>query len=208
MTTPATATRGRGRPKGFDEDDVLDALVTLFWERGFEAASLGDIVRVAGLNKSSLYNTFGSKDEVFIRALERYIETRSVMLREMTDGTGGLDDLLAGIEAIRKELNSERGARGCLAVNTSTELGLRNEQVRDLSARFRSTMRDGFRRPLERAAELGEIPYELLETYVDMTQAFTVSLLVSARSGTTTEELNRQIDSMRTLIESWRSSRS
>lgn len=206
MTSGTAATRARGRPLGFDEDEVLDALVALFWEHGFEAASLSDIVQVAGLNKSSLYNTFGSKDQVFVRALERYVAARGAMLRELTDGSAGLDDLLAAFEAIREETTSERGAHGCLAVNTSTELGLRNDQVRELSERYRSSMRDGFRQPLQRAAELGEIPSELVETYVDMVQAFTVSLVVTARSAAPPAELHRQIDSMRTLIESWRSS--
>ncbi len=204
MTTAATKPRHRGRPRGFDEDEVLDALVALFWERGFEAASLTDIVDTAGLNKSSLYNAFGSKDEVFVRALERYVDARAAMLQEMTDGDAGIDDLLAAIEAIREEITSEQGARGCLAVNTSTELGLRNDQVRELSERYRSSLRHGFCRPLERAAALGEIPDELVETYVDIIQAFVVSLAVSARSAAPPEELNRQLDSMQTLIETWR----
>lgn len=207
MTSGGAATRARGRPLGFDEDEVLDALVALFWEHGFEASSLTDIVEAAGLNKSSLYNTFGSKDEVFVRALDRYVTARTAMLAEMTQGSAGLDDLLGALEAIRIEITSEQGANGCLAVNTSTELGLRNDQVRDLSERYRSSMRDGFRQPLQRAAELGEVPAELVDTYVDMVQAFMVSLVVTARSAAPAAELHRQIDSMRTLIETWRSPR-
>ena len=86
MDVIATEARGRGRPRQFDEDEVLDALVQLFWSRGFDDASLNEIVEAAGLNKSSLYNAFGSKDEVFFAVLDRYLDFRSGMLAEMFDG--------------------------------------------------------------------------------------------------------------------------
>ena len=80
MVTPmSTATPTRGRPRTFDEEAVLDALTALFWRQGYEATSMADIVEASGLNKSSLYNTFGSKQELFATILDRYVDMLSLI---------------------------------------------------------------------------------------------------------------------------------
>lgn len=206
MTSTAAAERGRGRPREFDEDEVLDAVIELFWEQGFEAASLTDIVEAAGLNKSSLYNTFGSKDELFRRALDRYICGRSEMLDQMTSGDGGLDDVLAIVEMLRSEVLGEHGRRGCLAINSSAELGFENSEVIEFAQRFRDSMRNALRRPLERAADAGEIDASLVDVYVDTLMSFMLATALSARGGASPDELGSHLDSMRGLIQSWRMS--
>src|SRR5690349_24968801 len=60
------------RPKSFDQDTVLDQAVQLFWERGYEATSMADLEAHLGLGRQSLYNTFGDKQALFLKALERY----------------------------------------------------------------------------------------------------------------------------------------
>jgi hypothetical protein len=80
--------RGWGRPRQFDVHAVLDALVQLFWDRGFEAVSLNDIVATAKLNRSSLYTTFGTKDQMFFAAVDRYLADRSATLDEALGGKG------------------------------------------------------------------------------------------------------------------------
>lgn len=176
----------------------------LFWEQGFEAASLTEIVDAAGLNKSSLYNTFGSKEALFGRALDRYICQRQKMLDQMTGGDGGLVDLLALVDVLRAESLSEGGRRGCLAVNSAAELGFESDEIVALAQRSRDDMRTGIRRPLERAADLGEIDPLLVDVYVDTAMSFMVATALSARSGASSDEIERHLDSMRRLIESWR----
>lgn len=204
MTEPAVAERSRGRPRGFDEESVLDAVIELFWEQGFEAASLADIVDAAGLNKSSLYNAFGSKDELFRRALDRYIDGREQMLEVATGGDGGLDDLHAVVALVRAEAMSPVGRRGCLAINSSAERGLDSPVVVALSQRFREVMRRAVRRPIERAGERGEIDPSLVDVYVDTTMSYMMATALSARGGADASELERHLDSMDRLIESWR----
>ena len=73
--------------------NVLDVVVELFWTKGYEATSISDIVEATGLNKSSLYNTFGPKNDLFEAAVERYLDMRTAMMTEVVgDGTAGLDD--------------------------------------------------------------------------------------------------------------------
>jgi TetR/AcrR family transcriptional repressor of nem operon len=204
VSTETAADRHRGRPREFDEAQVLDALMELFWTKGYEAASLTDMVEASGLNKSSLYNAFGSKDEIYDLALGRYLDTRMGMLDQIITGDQGLDDLLDFFEFVRLEASSESGRRGCLAVNSSTELGNTKPSAADFSKRYRATMGDALRRPIETAAALGQIDSELVDVYVDTSRAFVVSTSVSMRGGVGVEEVSRQVDSMCRLVDTWR----
>ena len=204
MNIDVSERRGRGRPRQFDEDDVLDALVQLFWDRGFESASLTDIVAAADLNRSSLYKTFGSKDEVFFAAIDRYLADRLATLDEILGHEGGLELINEFLETLRHRFTTEGGRRGCLAVNALTELGMRDERVAAVSERYRHQLSGRIQRPLEWAAARSEIDRDLVEAYVDMLVAFCISLAVAARSGTATDELERQNDSMERIVRSWR----
>lgn len=196
--------RGRGRPREFDEDAVLDALVELFWEQGFEAASLSDIVDAAGLNKSSLYNAFGSKNELFTRVIDRYVAGREAMLDQATGGDGGLDTVLDLVDMIEMDSTSEGGRRGCLAINSTAELGFASAEMVEISHRYRAMIRSHIRRPLERAAAAGEISGDQIDTYVDTVMSFMIATSLSARGGASDHELSAQLDSLRVLVRSWR----
>lgn len=204
MTTPAPTHRHRGRPRGFDEDAVLDAVMELFEEKGYEATSLADIVEAAGLNKSSLYNTFGSKEELFERALRRYIAHREQMLEMATGGDRGLDDVLAFVDLAEVESLSEQGRRGCLAVNSTAELGFASDEMANLSEEYRSMMRGHVRRPLDRAADRDEIDGNLISAYVETIVSFMLTAMLSARGGAPEGEMRRHFDSLRSLVASWR----
>ncbi len=206
MTSLAAADRTRGRPRQFDEEAVLDAVTMLFMEQGFEAASMAEIVEAAGLNKSSLYNAFGSKEDLFRRALLRYTEAREELLEQATAGERGLDDLVALVDLVRAETHSDVGRRGCLAINSTAELGFASPEVVELAERYRNSMRRSMRRPLERAAQLGEIRADMIDVYVDAMMSFLIAVTLSARGGASAEELDRHLDSLRRLIESWRAS--
>jgi len=62
------------RPREFDEAEVLDAAVSCFWARGFEATSMRDLILETGLTGASLYNAFGDKQALYRRALDHYVE--------------------------------------------------------------------------------------------------------------------------------------
>ncbi len=67
--------RPRGRPRAFDRDDVLDRAVTTFWARGYSGASVDDLTGSMGINRPSLYATFGSKHDLFLEVIDRYAST-------------------------------------------------------------------------------------------------------------------------------------
>src|SRR3954465_6311628 len=110
-------------PQSFHEEARLDQAIQLFWERGYDGTSLADLETHLGLGRQSLYNSFGDKHALFLKALERYNRTVGVT------ATAQLTAPAAGLEAIRgffdcglKSLASGHGSRGCLMTNTITEL--------------------------------------------------------------------------------------
>ena len=63
-----------GRRKSFDEDQALGSAMEVFWAKGYVGASLSDLTKSMGINKPSMYSTFGNKEALFIKATEYYIE--------------------------------------------------------------------------------------------------------------------------------------
>lgn len=107
--------KAAGRPRKFDYDETLDKAVEVFWDLGFEAADTGTLTRRMGLSKPSLYNSFGAKDALFLKALERYRATYS---RQNFDALETGDTAEAGLEAyfasVARNVSGHAAPKGCL----------------------------------------------------------------------------------------------
>jgi TetR/AcrR family transcriptional regulator, transcriptional repressor for nem operon len=113
-----------GRPREFDIDDALDAALQAFWARGYEATSMADLMAATGLQKGSLYKAFGSKHELFMRALDRYLEGGLAKLRGMIDAAATPRDGVHAWFSFLLGICGSRGTRtGCFALNSVVELG-------------------------------------------------------------------------------------
>jgi TetR/AcrR family transcriptional repressor of nem operon len=205
MTGSAPGVRSPGRPREFEVDDVLDRAIEVFRERGYEASSMADIERATGLNTSSIYNTFGSKEALFTRSLARY---ESVRLAGIVDllaaGAEGLADLHRALELQQAESVSEWGHGGCLAINTMIELGPRSGDTKEVLADFRRRLAEAIRLPLDRAVALGEMSPDQVPTAVALLVTFTLGVGVLMRSGASEDELATHFDAAHALVESWK----
>jgi AcrR family transcriptional regulator len=111
----------RGRPLSFDRDAALEAAMHVFWERGYEAASVADLTAAMGITPPSLYTAFGDKEQLFLEAIERYalgygsISARA--LREEPTARGAIERWL--VEAA-KELTEPCHPKGGLVVRAAT----------------------------------------------------------------------------------------
>ncbi|MEV7025630.1 TetR family transcriptional regulator [Kitasatospora sp. NPDC093558] len=111
------------RTKEFDPDAALQAALELFWRRGYEATSMADLVEGLGIGRASLYATFGSKHELYLRALERYSEqTDAVLLAELSQPGPVLPAIRAVIRRYADLSTGDRRQQGCFVTNTAVEL--------------------------------------------------------------------------------------
>jgi AcrR family transcriptional regulator len=147
-----------GRPRCFNERAALEGALQVFWRKGYQGASLSDLTRAMGIHRPSLYATFGDKEALFRKVLDRYIEGPvgyvSDALRQPTvDGV--LDQVFRGFI----DMNCDpRNPKGCLLVQGALACGQEAEPVkRELVAR-RTTGEAAFRRRFERAKKEGDLP--------------------------------------------------
>ncbi|MFE9094048.1 TetR/AcrR family transcriptional regulator [Streptomyces sp. NPDC007264] len=112
------------RTKEFDPDAALQSALELFWRHGYEATSMADLVAHLGIGRASIYATFGSKHELYLRALDRYRETRDpLLLHELSQPGPALPAVRAVVRRFAAEAATD-GARltGCFVTNTAAEL--------------------------------------------------------------------------------------
>ena len=149
-----------GRPRAYDVSAVVEAARDLFWERGYELSSVGELEERTGLNRSSLYHAFGSKRDLFGAALRCYVEQETEpALSGMRQPGAGLEAVSGFFEARAQAFrrDPQRAARGCLMINTIAELGARDRLVAQAAAAHRERLHEAFAAALSRAAKRGEL---------------------------------------------------
>ena len=120
-----------GRPRSFDEDEVLATVMDVFWRQGYDGTSMADILAATGLHKGSIYQTFGDKHSLYIRALQAYV---AAMRLKMIGIVGSADSALEGLRTALY-FHIEAGARdggancGCLALNSLVETAQEDPEV-------------------------------------------------------------------------------
>ncbi|WP_246619150.1 TetR/AcrR family transcriptional regulator [Streptomyces javensis] len=147
------------RPRSFDEKQVLNAVRDQFWDAGYAATSLEDLMRVSGLGKGSLYAAFGDKRQLFLRALHSYTEDSHSRLREaLAEAPRALDALRMLLEAPIDEPTGVGTRRGCLMANSTCELGNADPEVLDHARRTYETSTALIGDCVARAQREGDLP--------------------------------------------------
>src|SRR6478672_1527424 len=109
------------RHKEFDCAEVLEKAMEVFWARGYEAASIQDLVEHMGINRQSLYDTFGDKHTLYLQALDRYLEVEGRKIAELLEQPGSVKRNVRRLfeTAIDRSLADRRG---CFMNNAMSEL--------------------------------------------------------------------------------------
>lgn len=110
------------RTKEFDPDVALDLAMELFWRRGYESASTTDLLAAAGIARASLYATFGTKHDLYLKALDRYLERKDGALIELLSRSGAALPLIVRAISSITDPGGNRAVRGCLMVNSAVGL--------------------------------------------------------------------------------------
>lgn len=116
--------------KQFDPEQALDAMMQAFWREGYSRTSMADLVAASGVNRASLYATFGGKKAIFAKALRRYDALhRDAWLSRLAARHGAPAAISAAFEQV---MSPEGAARGCLLVNTALEISPHDDDIREL----------------------------------------------------------------------------
>jgi len=149
-----------GRHKEFDRNAVLEQAMDVFWEKGYEATSVQDLVARMQINRGSLYDTFGDKHSLYLTALDHYRDQHvSQRLKALLKSS-------EGVEAIRQFFNGlvatwvgDRGCQGCFMINSMVELAIRDDEAAGKAAAHMAAVEDAFYRTLLRAQKQGELQH-------------------------------------------------
>ena len=195
----------RGRPRKSDPDAVLDKAMKLFWEKGFAATSLSDLVAATGMAKPGLYATFGDKEALYEKALARYYEELGSPL--LDDLVGSEDPLRV---VIRRFLDGVAAAAvdkaypgGCFIANSVVESTHRPAPTEDLARAYDAKRRAAMAKRFRAAKKRGELPADAdTKALAEFFSGQALALAVMARAGADRKALDRLIEvAMRVIPE-------
>jgi TetR/AcrR family transcriptional repressor of nem operon len=186
------------RPKSFDEDAVLDQAMQLFWDRGYEGTSLADLEAHLGLGRQSLYNTFGDKQALYLKALDRFRRNTGQAALERFDApAAGLDAIRSFFRFAVESLTAPGPRRGCMVTNAVAERGSEDADVLLQCNCAREELARAFRRALTQAKAGGEVSPELdVEAAATLLVVQNYGLNVLAKAGATRGELSAAVEAL------------
>lgn len=148
------------RHKEFNRDEALQKAMEVFWSRGYEAASIQDLVKHMGINRQSLYDTFGDKHALYLQALDRYGEVESRRMLEFLDRPGSVKKTLRQFFDDVVEGSLGKGQRrGCFMGNAMSELAGRCKETASRTCSNMAAAEEAFYRALLRGKREGELEH-------------------------------------------------
>ncbi|SDL42840.1 transcriptional regulator, TetR family [Franzmannia pantelleriensis] len=186
----------RGRPLAFSPDQTTNAAMQVFWSQGYDSASTRDLLDAMQISRSSLYQAYGNKEQLFLEALRRY---RGNLLDRLERRLVAAPSARAFIEGLfvdtATEAGSERAALGCLIFNSASELGQREGLAAEEARRSVEAITALFERSVISAQQQGDIDVQrdarALATYLTMGMAGLRTLLKSTSDRATAEAAAR-----------------
>jgi TetR/AcrR family transcriptional repressor of nem operon len=147
-----------GRTKQFNRHAALDDAMRVFWAKGFHATSIQDLVEGLGVNRQSLYDTFGGKHELFEAALERYRDLMSLSFRRMLEQDGAVGEVLREFFQGMITAQIDGDGKGCFMANSTSELASQDDAVFGTCSANARQIEAVFTGLMARAQRNGEIP--------------------------------------------------
>jgi AcrR family transcriptional regulator len=184
-----------GRPRAFSESTALDAAMRVFWERGYEGTSLDDLTDAMGINRSSLYSSFGDKETLFRRVIARYADGPVSYIRKalkQPTARAVIESLLRGTSEV---LGDTSHPRGCLLLQGGLACGSGAESVKQALIDLRKNSEAVVEKRMKQAQREGDLPKNVdakdLARYVSIVMN---GLAIQAANGASPSELSRAVD--------------
>ena len=183
----------RGRPREFDVEEALAAALRVFWQKGYDGASLTDLTEAMGITRPSLYAAFGNKEALFKRALDLYESEKLAYVRSALQAPTARGVAQRMLEGTIQNITSE--CRGCLGVIASVHCSNVDSPIREDVGKRAQSARTAIVERMQRAIEAGDfsIPVEA-EAMTRYLVALMQGISVQAGAGASREELQRVMD--------------
>jgi len=199
---PKAPRKPRGRPLSFDRDAALETAMHVFWERGYEAASIADLTSAMGITPPSLYTAFGDKEQLFLEAIERYAlgygSAGARALIEEPTARGAIERWL--LEAAN-ELTQPCHPKGCMVVMAATNCSAAAERVQDALLLRRTEAIANVGRRIQGGIDSGELPRDIdAKDLANFYATIYQGMSMQAKDGATHESL---VATVRTAMRSW-----
>ncbi|MEU5903096.1 TetR/AcrR family transcriptional regulator [Micromonospora sp. NPDC047527] len=190
-----SATSTGGRPRAFDEEAVLDRAVEVFWRHGYEGASLSTLTSAMGINRPSLYATFGNKEQLFQRAFARYHETQLTSARAALEQPTAYAVIEAFLRASADGLTASDHPAGCLSIQGGLACSPENARIAEILAAGRADTESALEERLSRAGTEGDLPDGMdARALARFVMALSEGHAVHAAAGATREDLQASVD--------------
>jgi AcrR family transcriptional regulator len=196
-------TKRRGRPRAFEPEVALGRALDTFRDTGFAATSLDDLSAAMGINRPSLYGTFGDKRELFLKAYERYRTEANALFGAAFDPSFSLRQTLERLYAIGIDFYTagENGPRGCLTVMTAASEAMADPEIRQIAQNAIAGTDRNLTRRIEKAIKDRELPPDAdAVTLGHVASATFHTLAIRARAGVPRAELERLVKGTIDLI--------
>ena len=181
------------RPREFDVGEALDRATEVFWARGYEATSVQDLVDALGVNRASLYSTFGDKAQLFSRVLERYGErVNGGVFQALAPPAAGAEAVRAWFKVLVAAATQPGGPRGCLMLNSLGQCSSAPAALLDQVVAGVRASTDRLQEALARDPQLAS--RENVRTLARFFAAEGHGLAVLARAGVRRQELEMAAD--------------
>jgi AcrR family transcriptional regulator len=192
---PKAPPRPRGRPRSFDRQAALERAMEVFWQKGYDAASLHDLTAAMGINPPSLYAAFGDKENLYLEAVELYRVQRGEHIRQVLAEE---PTARAAVERAMREAATELCKRdspsGCLLTMSSNCSGV-SDCIQASLAKKRAMARDRIRERIQRGIEEGDVPASVdAGALADFITTVFVGMATLAKDGVPRKTLMASVD--------------
>ena len=197
------AKKSRGRPKVFDREAALDKAMTLFWQHGYEATSLSDLVEATGAKAPTLYAEFTNKEGLFRAVLDRYIarfaaQHEAQLLCEEKPVVQALEDYFTAVATC---FTSKDTPAGCFLINTSATLAASSQDIAATIKSRHAQQEQLLLQFLLLRQQKGEIPTEAnTQNIAEFLSCILQGMSISAREGASCDKL---LQVLRTTLRLW-----